>query len=76
MNESHATLLRLLEPGVWYCASNYDGCSVLERGTPVSGKIFSTLVRDGLVDCAPVFEGFSIKKYRITAKGSESLSAM
>ena len=76
MNDRHATLLRLLKPGVWYCASEYDGCSVLERGTPVKGRIFSTLVRDGYVECAPVFEGFSIKKYRITARGSASLAAM
>ena len=75
MNERHATLLRLLKPGVWYCATEYDGCEVLEPGTAVRGKIFSNLVGNGYLESEPVFEGFSTKKYRITAIGSEWVAA-
>ena len=75
MNEHHAALLRLLEPGVWYCSADYDGCKRLEPGTPVRGKLFRGLVTDGYVESSPVFEGFTIKKYRITSSGSTWLAA-
>jgi len=75
-NERQATLLRLLKPGVWYCAADYEGCEVLERGTPVGGKIFSKLVTDGYVESSPVFDGFTIMKYRITEVGSTWLEAL
>jgi len=76
MNAQQATLLRLLKPGLWYCASDYEGCALLEPGTPVRGRIFSQLVNDGYVESSPVFEGFTIEKYRITASGSEWLATL
>ena len=76
MNERHTALLRLLKPGVWYCASDYEGCARLEPGTPVRGKLFSKLVGDGYVESLPVFEGFTIRKYRITSSGVAWLAAL
>ena len=75
-NERHATLLRLLKPGVWHCASDYEGCAILEPGTPVRGKMFLKLVEEGYVESLPVFEGFTIQKYRITAAGSAWLETL
>ncbi len=76
MTEQHAALLRLMKPGVWYCASEYDGCTLFERDAPVRGRVFSKLIGDGYVECEPVFEGFSMKKYRITDMGSKWLAAL
>jgi hypothetical protein len=76
MNEQHVNLLRLLKPGVWYCPADYEGCELLEQGTPVRGKTFSKLIEDGHVESEPVFEGFSTMKYRITDSGSECLAAL
>ena len=76
MNERHATLLRLMKPGVWYCPADYDGCELLEPGTPVRGRAFSKLIGDGHVESEPVFDGFTTMKYRITELGSASLAAL
>ena len=74
MNERHANLLRLLKPGLWYCHADYEGCEILERGTPVMGKTFLKLIEDGHVISEPVFDGFTIMKYQITDLGSEWLA--
>ena len=73
--ERQAELLRLLKPGFWYCASDYEGCEVLEPGSPVRGKMFLKLISDGYVESLPVFDGFTMMKYRITEAGSEWLAA-
>lgn len=65
-----------MQPGVWYCASDYEGCALLESGTPVRGKLFRQLIAEGLVESLPVFEGFTIRKYRITPSGSAWLAAL
>lgn len=74
MNKPYTALLRLLKPGVWYCSIQYDGCRVLEQGAPVRGKIFEKLIGEGYVECEPVFDGFSTKKYRITDMGTAWLA--
>ena len=73
MNERNATLLRLMEPGIWYCPADYEGCEQLEPGTPVRGRAFTQLINDGLVESEPVFDGFTILKYRITESGTAYL---
>ncbi|MFT4548741.1 MAG: hypothetical protein ACI9MB_002694 [Verrucomicrobiales bacterium] len=65
-----------MKPGLWYCPADYDGCEILEPGTPVRGKVFLELIGDGYVESEPVFEGFTIMKYRITESGSECLAAL
>lgn len=75
MNEQHVALLQLLKPGIWYCATEFEGCVVLELGTSARGMMFSKLVRDGYVESEPVFEGFTTMKYRITDAGSDWLAA-
>ncbi len=76
MNERQADLLTLMKPGVWYCAADYEGCEVLEPGSPVRSKVFTILIGDGHVESEPVFDGFTTLKYRITELGSASLAAL
>jgi len=74
MNEPYLSLLRLLKPDLWYCPADYDGCELLEPGTPVKGKAFSQLIEDGYVESVPVFDGFTMMKYRITDSGLACLA--
>ena len=75
IEEKYATILLVMTPGVWYCFSDYEGCSALPECTgSVSRRLFATLVNKGLVESIPVFEGFMVKKHRITTAGVEWLA--
>ena len=76
MDDNHVALLNLMQPGLWYCFSDYAGCTAIpESGNRVNGRVFAPLVGRGFVESVPVFEGFMTEKHRITPKGIAWLKA-
>lgn len=69
-DENHVALLLLMKPGVWYCTSEYAGCTAMPgQGDRVSAKIVAALAAKGFIESVPVFHGFMTKKHRITPSG-------
>lgn len=76
IHENHVALLLLMKPGAWYCSSDYTGCNAMPAcGNGANGSLFATLAGQGLVESAPVFEGFVTEKHRITPMGIAWLAA-
>lgn len=73
-DERGRAALVLMRPGIWYCINEYAGCEVLpEYRDGISSQLLESLVEKGYVESVPVFEGFIIRKHRITAKGVDWL---
>ena len=71
----YITFLLLMEPGVWYCPCEFVGCQEMPSGgSALRWKVLASLGSMGLVESAPVFDGYLTKKHRITRSGIDWLA--